>query len=76
MVVPAGHSLRLVVNSTVGTAATSTADYFISAFSDTEYSEDFAPAIAAVPEPATWALMLGGFGLAGMTLRRRRTALA
>ena len=26
----------------------------------------------AVPEPATWALMLGGFGLAGVTLRRRR----
>ena len=26
----------------------------------------------AVPEPATWALMLGGFGLAGVALRRRR----
>ena len=29
-----------------------------------------------VPEPATWALMLGGFGLAGVTLRRRRVAVA
>jgi hypothetical protein len=29
---------------------------------------------AAVPEPATWALMIGGFGLAGVTLRRRRVA--
>jgi hypothetical protein len=29
-----------------------------------------------VPEPATWALMLGGFGLAGAALRRRRTAAA
>jgi hypothetical protein len=25
-----------------------------------------------VPEPATWALMLGGFGLAGAALRKRR----
>jgi len=29
-----------------------------------------------VPEPATWALMLGGFGLAGAVLRRRRGAAA
>lgn len=28
-----------------------------------------------VPEPATWALMLGGFGLAGAALRRRRSGL-
>lgn len=27
---------------------------------------------AAVPEPATWAMMIGGFGLAGISLRRRR----
>jgi hypothetical protein len=26
---------------------------------------------AAVPEPASWALMIGGFGLAGAALRRR-----
>lgn len=31
---------------------------------------------AAVPEPATWAMMISGFGLIGLTLRRRRTALA
>jgi len=31
---------------------------------------------AAVPEPATWALMITGFGLAGATLRRRRPATA
>jgi hypothetical protein len=29
-----------------------------------------------VPEPATWTLMIGGFGLAGAALRRRRAATA
>ena len=29
---------------------------------------------AAVPEPATWAMMIGGFGVAGAATRRRRTA--
>jgi hypothetical protein len=29
-----------------------------------------------VPEPASWALMIGGFGLAGAALRRRRAAPA
>jgi hypothetical protein len=30
----------------------------------------------AVPEPATWALMIAGFGLVGGAMRRRRTATA
>lgn len=29
-----------------------------------------------VPEPATWALMIAGFGMAGVFLRRRRAAVA
>ena len=29
----------------------------------------------AVPEPASWALMLGGFGLVGGAMRRRKTAV-
>jgi len=43
---------------------------------------DFAPdhstfkASAAVPEPASWALMIAGFGLAGASLRSRRRAAA
>ncbi len=31
---------------------------------------------SAVPEPASWALMIGGFGLAGVALRRRRAVAA
>ncbi len=31
---------------------------------------------SAVPEPATWAMMITGFGLAGAAIRRRRTVFA
>jgi hypothetical protein len=33
-------------------------------------------ATGSVPEPATWAIMVGGFGLAGAALRRRRARTA
>jgi len=32
--------------------------------------------LSVVPEPASWALMIGGLGLAGTALRRRRMAAA
>ena len=31
--------------------------------------------VASVPEPASWAMMLGGFGLVGGMMRRRRSAI-
>lgn len=37
--------------------------------------DDIGPPVA-VPEPASWALMITGFGLGGMALRRRRVAAA
>ncbi|QMW24730.1 PEP-CTERM sorting domain-containing protein [Sandaracinobacteroides saxicola] len=33
-------------------------------------------ALAYVPEPATWAMMIVGFGLVGSTMRRRRPAVS
>ncbi len=32
--------------------------------------------ISAVPEPATWGLMIAGFGMVGFAARRRRTVVA
>ena len=36
----------------------------------------FSITLANVPEPASWALMIGGFGLAGAVARRRRSGVA
>ncbi|MDR6125346.1 PEPxxWA-CTERM sorting domain-containing protein [Sphingomonas sp. SORGH_AS_0438] len=35
-----------------------------------------ADSVSAVPEPATWMLMLGGFGMVGATMRYRRRSIA
>jgi hypothetical protein len=41
-----------------------------------DVSLSVADAVAPVPEPTTWALMIGGFGMAGAAVRRRiRTAV-
>jgi hypothetical protein len=34
------------------------------------------PVIAGIPEPATWALMIGGFAMTGVAVRRRRSMAA
>jgi len=31
---------------------------------------------AGVPEPATWAMMIAGFGMSGAMIRRRRVAFS
>ena len=38
--------------------------------------DNFALSAQAVPEPATWAMMIAGFGLAGAALRRQRLLAA
>ncbi|MET3713236.1 hypothetical protein ABIC65_003966 [Sphingomonas trueperi] len=49
------------------------------ALGDVQFKADFSPgatAGAGVPEPAAWAMLIGGFGLAGGALRRRRARTA
>jgi hypothetical protein len=36
----------------------------------------FTPGTGGVPEPAAWGMLIGGFGLAGAAVRRRRVKLA
>ncbi len=36
----------------------------------------YVDAAGAVPEPATWAMLIAGFGIVGAAARRRRTAIA
>ncbi len=55
---------RLVLNGYSGTPSGLTARV------------DFAFAESPTPEPAAWALMIGGFGMAGLALRRRRAGMA
>lgn len=45
-------------------------------FSNSFEIDDVAVRSFGVPEPATWALMIAGFGLAGAALRRRQGVLA
>ena len=40
------------------------------------YTASFASDVEAVPEPATWAMMILGVGLIGAGLRRRSAATA
>ena len=65
------HFFDFVANGTSGT---------LSFGSDTSGGCCFGPAldnvsIAAIPEPATWAMMIAGIGLVGATMRRRRTTV-
>lgn len=50
--------------------------FYVFGFTDNDLHGLVRQNVAAVPEPASWAMMIGGFGLVGATLRRRmRTAI-
>jgi choice-of-anchor C domain-containing protein len=76
---PDGGSSTKVAVVTDG-ETTSTYDFLLT-FSSAEESP-YGPALdnvsisGAVPEPATWAMMILGFGVVGASLRTRRRALA
>jgi hypothetical protein len=48
----------------------------IMAMDDLRFTTAAPPSAGGVPEPATWAMMIAGFGLVGATLRGRRGDLA
>jgi len=60
---PAGTRVRLQTN-----------DHYASIIWSNANVVGLAHIAGYVPEPASWALMIGGLGLAGATLRRRRSA--
>ncbi len=51
-----------------------TVSAYVSDFGNTGINYAFT--IGAVPEPASWAMMIGGFGLTGAAMRRRRATVA
>ena len=51
-----------------------TVSAYVNDFGNTNVNYAFA--IAAVPEPESWALLIAGFGLTGAVMRRRRSAVA
>jgi len=64
----AGGSLFLVAHNVNVGSVPFNYDFTVEAFSDATGGENF----GAVPEPASWAMLIAGFGLTGAMARRRR----
>jgi len=71
---PFGINYQLFSTSFVATGAT------LLAFSNGTVGDNMlgldTVSLTAVPEPATWGLMLGGFAMVGLAARRRKAAVA
>ncbi len=65
-----GGPISISLNS-AGIAA-----YNAAALGGTSFGVGGALSTGAVPEPATWALMIGGFAMTGFAARRRRNAVS
>ena len=71
----------LFATGLAGTITSASGGAFYGLINDTVYNDNdsqsgytftfTAQGVGGVPEPATWALMLGGFGAVGLTARRR-----
>jgi hypothetical protein len=48
--------------------------FFVFGFKDGDLPRYVAQSVAAIPEPASWALFIGGFGMIGTAMRRRKIA--
>lgn len=70
VIVPAGGSLLLHFVEFGIFPLPAAFEYRVEAFSDADRNENFGD-LAPVPEPATWGLMIGGFGAVGAAMRRR-----
>ena len=72
-----GSTYVLLGTSYRGVAAeTGTLELFYWDSNSGDNTGDISFNISAVPEPATWAMMIGGLALTGLGLRRRRAAVA
>lgn len=66
---PLGSSFS---NAGTGGIFATNADVGTTRYGAGSFIAELAPVVGAVPEPATWGLMIVGFGMAGAGLRRRK----
>lgn len=71
----AGSYRAYLSSGLINSVASSVGGQTDSSIDSTQMLTFAAPTIAAVPEPATWTLMVVAFGIAGAALRRHRAAV-